>query len=376
MKFFHLSDLHLGKRVNEFSMLEEQIYILDTILRMAEEEQPDGVLIAGDIYDKTVPTAEAVQVFDDFLCRLSATGTRVFLISGNHDSAERIAFGGRLMNTRGVYVSPVYNGDVAPITLRDEHGEVDVFLLPFLKPANVRRWYPDEDTSSYTAALRTAIAHMPIRPDVRSVLVTHQFVTGATTCESEVSVGGSDNVDAAVFAPFDYVALGHIHGPQRAADNARYCGSPLKYSFSEVAHQKSVTVAELPAKGALTLRTLPLTPLHDMAKLRGTYDELMDRRRYQQYNTADYLHITLTDEEDVPDAIGRLRAVYPRIMKLDYDNQRTRAANELTPMEQPEQRSPLAVLEELYEKQNGQPLSEEQRTFAEGLIEEIWGGCA
>jgi exonuclease SbcD len=191
-----------------------------------------------------------------------------------------------------------------------------------------------------------------------------------------VSVGGSDNVDAAVFAPFDYVALGHIHGPQRAADNARYCGSPLKYSFSEVAHQKSVTVAELPAKGALTLRTLPLTPLHDMAKLRGTYDELMDRRRYQQYNTADYLHITLTDEEDVPDAIGRLRAVYPRIMKLDYDNQRTRAANELTPMEQPEQRSPLAVLEELYEKQNGQPLSEEQRTFAEGLIEEIWGGCA
>ena len=247
MKLIHLSDLHLGKRVNEFSMLEDQAYILEQILTIIDAEQPQAVLVAGDIYDKAVPSAEAVQLFDDFLCRLSWRRLQVFVISGNHDSAERIAFGGRLMDGSGIHLSPVYDGTVEPISLTDEWGAVDVYLLPFVKPAHVRRFFPEASIESYTDAMAVAISAMEIKEDRRNILLTHQFVTGALRSDSEqISVGGADNVDAAVFASFDYVALGHIHRPQSIGREAvRYCGTPLKYSFSEAGHRKSVTVVEL-----------------------------------------------------------------------------------------------------------------------------------
>ena len=230
MKLIHLSDLHLGKRVNEFSMLEDQAYILQEILEIIDDEAPDAVLVAGDVYDKSIPPAEAVELFDDFLVRLARRKLPVFIISGNHDSPERLAFAGRLIDASGIHLSPVYHGCVEPLTLCDEHGEVDIFMLPFVKPANVRRFFPDEAIDSYTDALRVAIGRMPVDPARRSVLVTHQFVTGAARCESEeLSVGGSDNVDSSVFDAFDYVALGHLHGPQNVAEErVRYCGTPLK----------------------------------------------------------------------------------------------------------------------------------------------------
>lgn len=375
MKFIHLSDLHLGKRVNEFSMLEDQQYILTEILHIIDAEKPNGVLIAGDVYDKSVPSAEAVALLDDFLVRLSKHDLQIFLISGNHDSPERMAFGGRLMARSGVHLAPVYDGKVAPIALTDEYGPVKVYLLPFVKPAHVRRCFPEQEISTYTDALNVAIKSMDVDPAERNVLVTHQFVTGAARCDSEeLSIGGTDNVDVSVFAPFDYVALGHIHGPQQVSRaTVRYCGTPLKYSFSEASHQKSVTVVDLGAKGSVSVRAVPLVPRRDLVELRGTYEELTFRGFYEGTNyQEDYVHITLTDEEDISDAVRKLQIIYPYLMKLDYDNKRTRAGIHLDGVEDAERKSPLDLLEEFYEKQNGQPMSEEQHTFAQSWMERIW----
>ena len=375
MKLIHLSDLHLGKRVNEFSMLEDQQYILTEILHIMDEEQPDGVLIAGDVYDKTVPSAEAVALLDDFLVRLAKRDLQIFLISGNHDSPERMAFGGRLMEGSGVHLAPLYDGRVSPIPLSDAYGTVNFYLLPFVKPAHVRRCFPEREITTYTDALAAAIEAMGVDQTGRNVLVTHQFVTGAARCDSEeLSVGGTDNVDVSVFDPFDYVALGHIHGPQQVGrETVRYCGTPLKYSFSEAGHQKSVTVVELGPKGTVSVRTVPLIPLRDLAELRGTYEELTFRGFYEGTSyQKDYVHITLTDEEDVPDAMRKLQIIYPNLMKLDYDNRRTRAGACLDGAEDAEQKSPLELLEEFYEKQNGQPMGEEQQAFARAWMERIW----
>lgn len=375
MKLIHLSDLHLGKRVNEFSMLEDQKHILLDILNIIDQEQPDGVLIAGDIYDKSVPSAETVVVLDDFLVRLSQRKLQVFIISGNHDSPERIAFGGRLMERSGIHLAPVYDGTINPIRLTDEHGPLNVYLLPFIKPAHVRRVFPEREINSYTDALSVAIEAMEVDSSVRNVLVTHQFVTGASRCDSEeLSVGGADNVDGSVFDSFDYVALGHLHGPQQVdRETVRYCGTPLKYSFSEAGHKKSVTVAEFGPKGNIDLHTVPLTPMRDMAELRGTYEELTLRQFYEGTGYQEsYLHITLTDEDDIPDAMRKLQIIYPYLMKLDYDNRRTRAGGQIDEAESIRQQSPLELLDEFYRKQNGQAMGESQRAFAKELMEEIW----
>ena len=377
MKLIHLSDLHLGKRVNEFSMLEDQQYILRAILEIVDAEKPDAVLIAGDVYDKSVPSAEAMGLLDSFLVRLSERNLRTLVISGNHDSPERVAFGGRLMTKSGVHLCPVYDGSVEPIILSDAYGPVCFYLLPFLKPSHVRRFFPDCEINTYTDALAAVIGALQVDRRMRNVLVTHQFVTGALRCDSEeVSVGGSDQVDASVFEPFDYVALGHLHGPQYVGrETVRYCGTPLKYSFSEAGHHKSVTVVELGEKGEILVRTVPLSPLRDMVELRGTYDELTLRSFYEGKGySQNYVHITLTDEDDIPDAIGKLRILYPYLMRLDYDNRRTRAAGALESAQDVRQKSPLALLEEFYEKQNGQPMGEEQRALAADLMEEIWEG--
>ena len=377
MKLIHLSDLHLGKRVNEFSMLEDQQYILEEVLRIIDSEKPDGVLIAGDVYDKTVPSAEAVTLLDEFLVQLSKRDTQTFLISGNHDSAERLAFGGRLMEQSGIHIARVYNGVLAPLTLRDEYGPVDLYLLPFLRPVQVRRFFPESEIATYTEAMAAVLGAADIDKTHRNVLVTHQFVTGAQTCDSEeLSVGGTDNVDVSVFDDFDYVALGHIHGPQKIGrETVRYCGTPLKYSFSEVGHKKSVTVVEFAEKGSVAIRTVPLVPKRDMSELRGAYNELMLRENYEgKPFRNDYLRITLTDEEDIPNAVNNLRTVYPYIMRLDYDNRRTRTESHVDGAEQVERKRPLTLFEEFYDSQNGQPMSEEQRSFAKQLMERIWEG--
>ena len=374
MKFLHLADLHLGKRVNGFSMLEDQAHILRQILAILDDEQPDGVLIAGDVYDKSVPSVEAVGLLDGFLTELRARGVPVLLISGNHDSPERLAFGGRVMDSCGIHISPVYDGALAPVTLHDELGPVHVWLLPFVKPAHVRRWFPDADIESYTDAMAEAVAHMDIDTAARNVLVTHQFVTGgARSGSEELSVGGTDNVDSGVFAPFDYVALGHLHGAQHIGrETIRYAGSPLKYSFSEARQHKSVTVVTLGEKGDVQVRTVALTPLRELREIRGSYDELTARSFYEHTTyRSDYLHLILTDEQDVFDAMSRLRTIYPYLMTLDYDNARTRAAGGMSVPAGMGRRTPLELFEALYQRQNHQPMSEVQREYIAQLMEQI-----
>ena len=374
MKFVHLSDLHLGKRVNEFSMIEDQAYILTKILGIIREERPDGVLIAGDIYDKSVPSVEAVSLFDDFLKQLSRQQTQVFVISGNHDSPERLGFASELIALSGIHIAPAYDGKVCPVSLEDDFGMVNVYMLPFIKPVHVRSVFPEEKAETYTEAVSAAIAHMDIREGERNILIAHQFVTGAARCESEdISVGGLDNVDASVFAPFDYVALGHIHGPQQIGrESVRYCGTPLKYSFSEAKQCKSVTVAELKEKGNLGIRTVSLTPLRDLRELKGTYEELVNRKNYEGTALEDYLHITLTDEEDIVDAVGKLRVIYPNLMKLDYDNRRTRENREISAGDEMEAKTPMELVREFYERQNNQPMNGKQEALVSRLMEKIW----
>lgn len=373
MKFVHLSDLHLGKRVNGYSMIEDQKYILLKILNVIDEQKAEAVVIAGDVYDKPIPPTEAVQLFDDFLFRLVERNLQILVISGNHDSPERIAFGSRFMDKSGVHMSQVYNGKNDLVELKDKYGKVNFYMLPFVKPSNVRRFFEDEEINTYTDAVRVAVSHMNVNKKARNVIITHQFVTGAQRSESEtIAVGGTDNVDSYVFDDFDYVALGHIHGPQNVGKNTvRYCGTPLKYSFSEISHKKSVTVVEMKEKGNVKVSTVELTPKLDMREIKGTYEELTFKKNYENTNTEDYLHIILTDEEDVADAVAKLRCVYPNLMKLDYDNTRTRNSLALTQAEETEKKSDTELLSEFFEKQNGKPLSDEQLEYAANLFEQI-----
>ncbi len=377
MKFIHLSDLHLGKRVYDFSMLEEQRYILGQVIRYIDNFKPSAVMIAGDIYDKPVPSAQALGIFDDFLVELAKRNLKVFIISGNHDSSERLAFGSRLMEASGIHLAPAYAGKADVHVLRDEYGPVNIYLLPFVKPAQVRQFFEDEEINDYNDAVRVAIRAMNTDDRERNLIVTHQFVTGGQRSESEdMAVGGADNVDASVFDAFDYVALGHLHGPQNVGrEPLRYCGSPLKYSFSEKDHEKSVTLVDMREKGDIEIRTAPLIPLRDMREIRGSYLDITFKENYENTNTNDYMRIVLTDEDEEPDAMLKLRMIYPNLMRLDYDNSRTRAAGSPLEFEAEEGKNALELLEEFFEVQNGTEMSSEQREYSKQLFGRIKECC-
>ena len=378
MKFLHISDLHLGKRLNEFSLIEDQQFILLKILQCIDSQKPDAVLIAGDVYDKGIPSVEAIKLFDDFLCRLAERKLQVFIISGNHDSPERMTCGASLMEASGIHFARAYDGTVSRWQLTDKNGPVNIYLLPFIKPAVVKPVFPEqaEEINSYTDAVRVAIEKMNVDYSERNILVAHQFVTGSERCDSEdISVGGLDNVDASVFEGFDYVALGHLHGCQKAgSEKIYYSGTPLKYSFSEVNHKKGGLVVELDKKDTLKVEQLLFEPLHEMREIRGTYNELTLKKNYENTAVDDYLHITLTDEEDIPEGFAKLSLIYKNLVRLDYDNTRTRTDNHIEGAANIDKLSPLELFESFYELQNNQPFSEDQKKLAQNLIEEIWGG--
>lgn len=374
MKLLHLADLHIGKRVNEFSMIEDQKYILTKILNIIDGEKPDAILIAGDVYDKSVPSSEAVEVLDKFINDIASRKIETFIISGNHDGAERLAFASKLIDTTGIHISPAYNGNIDAKTLNDEYGSVNFYMLPFIKPINVKQIFKLEENISYSEAVKIAIEKMNIDKSQRNVLLSHQFVTGAEECDSEdLSVGGTEGVSASVYEDFDYVALGHIHGPQRVSrDTIRYSGTPLKYSFSEVNHKKSVTIVNIEEKGNVTVSTIPLNAKRDLVELKGKYDELMDKSFYDKKNLDDYYHITLTDENDVVDAIFKLGKIYKNIMKLDYDNARTQSIGKLTAVNDVEHKQPIELIDDFYKKQNGLDMDENQLSYINSIIEKIW----
>ncbi len=385
MKLLHLSDLHLGKKLNEFSLYDDQKYIFDQILQIVKEQLPDCILLAGDIYDKSVPPAEAVTLFDGFLSQLAAFGCAVCIISGNHDSAERLSFGAQLMAGSGVHFAGCYDGSAQCVTLQDEYGAVDIYLLPFLKPSTVKHYLDEEQAAQidgYHAAVKYAVEQLPLDAGRRNVLVAHQYVTGAEPGGSEaVNVGGLDNVGAEVFADFDYVALGHIHNPQNVCggEHIRYSGTPLKYAFSEWQQEKSLTMVELKQKGNLSVTTLPLIPWRELRYLKGTYEELMSRKTYEEYPIDedgalhDFYYLTLMDEEDVPNAVQRLRCVYKNLMQLDYDNKRTQMNGDITLTQKIAEKTPLELIGEFYKLQNNQDMSSEQQHYLTELLERMGG---
>lgn len=375
MKIIHLADLHIGKRVNEFSMIDDQKHILNQILEIIDKEKPDAVIIAGDVYDKQVPSIEAVELLDSFISDISKRKTTTFIISGNHDSAERLAFGSSLMAMGKIYISPVYNGKISKYTLKNDFGSANFYLLPFVKPNHVKRFFPNEKIESYTDAIRVVVDNLKLDTSEINILIAHQFVTGASRTESEeISVGGLDNVDASVFEDFDYVALGHIHRPQKiGTERIRYCGTPLKYSFSEVNDTKSVSIIEINSKEDFNLRTIPLIPKRDMRKIRGTYEELITKTSYENTNTDDYIHVTLTDEFNVVDAIQKLRVIYKNIMKLEYDNMRTRESRKINLDDMViENKNPLEIFSEFYKLQNNKEMNDEQKEIIKKIMEEVW----
>lgn len=380
MKFFHLSDLHLGITVCGASMREEQIDILQKIVALCEEERPDALLISGDIYDKSAPSGAAFHLLDRFLTDLRARSIPVLLISGNHDSADRLSYGADLLRDSGIFLTRPFEqaGVEPPVTLTDSHGPVHFYQLPYVRPATVRAAYPDEAErigSSYPEAVKVALEHMEVDPEERNVLLAHQFVTGATPSDSkDLVVGGLDAIGGSLFDDFTYVALGHIHGPQKVGrETMRYSGTPLKYSFSEVNQTKSVPVVTLGAPGTEPeIRLLPLTPLRDLRVRKGSYDEIMDRNNYAGTNTDDYVKIILTDEHVIPDCMNKLRSVYPNVLQLQYDNLRTRTSGEVGAAEHVKQKTPLELFEELFEKQNGTRMSDAQRNLVRPLMEGVW----
>ena len=452
MKFFHISDLHLGKRVCGFSMLEDQKHILQQILELAQQQRPQGVWIAGDLYDRQAPPAEAVELADWFLSQLAGLRIPVWAISGNHDSAERVAYGSRMMEQAGVFMSRVFDGTLQRYTVEDC---ADIYLMPYLRPAQVRRFFPDRTIETAQQAAEAVLERTELRENRVNILLMHQFLAGAAVCDSEeLSVGGIDQIDASVVDQFDYVALGHLHRPQCVGrETVRYCGSPLKYSFSEAGHDKSLTVVEIKKKEEMsrpgvetnagngrtpdggetmdgretpgdgktaggkktpgngetvggrrtpdggdaadgkkkpdnedaadgrkmlegedaadkisyvTISTIPLRPRLDLREIRGPIEKLLQPEIYLAANPQDYLHITLTDEHEVLDAIGRLREVYPNIMRLDFES----AAFETSPEPEilPEEQTPQELFETFFLQQNGRKLDEEQRAVVDEIL--------
>lgn len=368
MKLLHLGDLHIGKSVNDYSMIEDQKYIFHEILMMIDKYQVDGVLIAGDVYDKAVPSEEAVAVLDGFLCQLAERQVKTYMISGNHDSDERLHFGSALFETNGIYICSKYRGELYKQTAEDEYGKVNLYLLPFVKASQVRHFFPEEEIETYDQAIDVILKHASINKKERNILIAHQFVVSS---REEPRLGGSENasvqqvgtiekISSDRFSLFDYVALGHIHSPQRIGrDTIRYCGSPLKYSLSEVSREKSVPMLTLGKKGALDMEFLPLRPRRDMRHLKGRLEQLLDKNNIT--DTDDYIYVTLTDEIPIPDAMAMLRQYYPNMMKLDYENSYTRGAEAIDITRVTRKKDFPELISEFYHMMCGRDMEEKER---------------
>lgn len=386
MKIIHTGDLHIGKMIHEFSMLKDQEYVLNQMISIAKEEEVNAFVIAGDIYDRSIPPADAVRVFDEFVSQLSALGIPILLISGNHDSGERLSFASSILEKEGFYISGSYDGEVKKITLQDEYGNINFYLLPYVKPPVVKYYHGEEKIHTYEEAIRVVIDHIELNEMERNVLVTHYFITNlgvspeCSDSENEITVGGVDNIDVSVFQQFDYVALGHIHGPQKIGrEEVRYAGSPLKYSFSEVFHKKSVTIVELEQKDSAIdkktkIYTKELKPLHDMRKIKGKIEDLISEDICSLADTNDYLQITLTNQEELFDAIGTLRSIYPNVMQLLFEkNMRDRDGDYIKAGEL-KQKSTLEIYQEFYEAMTDHDFDEERKEIMSKLIDGIEGG--
>ena len=377
MKIMHLSDLHLGRSILEQSLIDDQKYILDKILKIVVEKDVDVVLIAGDVYDKGIPSVEAVRLFSGFLAMLYEKKIKVFIISGNHDSKDRLAFGNELFIDNGVYIEGIFNGNLKSVELDDEFGKVLIYMLPFVKPADVRGYYSDKEINSYQDAVKTIVDNTIIDKSKRNIIMLHQFVTASGVeverSDSEsLSLGGVDNIDVSIFDDFDYVAMGHIHrGQKLVRDTVRYAGSPLKYSFSEVNHRKNVSIIDLKEKDNINIEFVDLVPIRDMRIIKGKLDNLLDKEVISKENADDYISAIVTDEDYIMDAIGKLRSVYKNILRLEYQNMRTTVVNDIDmKVNEINNKSELDLFSEFYLKQNNVELDDERIRIVNKVIKE------
>ncbi len=379
MRFFHISDLHIGKKLREKDISDDQVYILKEIIRLVDDHKPDGVLIAGDVYDRSVPPASALNIFNDFITELETRDVKVFIISGNHDSPDRLQFAKDILSKSDVYIAGSFDGHLDKVTMEDEYGKVNVYMLPFIKPSSVANFYKYEVVDSYDKALRLVIDSAKIDTDERNILISHQFVTNLgkepETSESEsVRIGGLDNIEVSAFDSFDYVALGHLHKPQKVGrETVRYCGTPLKYSFSEANHTKSVTMVSMEDKGKITINKLPLTPLKDMYIIKDTLDNLLQKQEYTQYSDQ-YIYAIITDEEDLFDPIGQLRSIYDNILLLEIENRKSQYINDDLAYEGDiKEKDPLELFKEFYFLQNNEEISDKQENILMKTLDQLGG---
>lgn len=381
MKLIHTSDLHIGKMVNEYSMLKDQEFVLKQIINIAKEERADALLIAGDIYDRNIPPSDAVAIFDQFVSELIKEGILVLLISGNHDSPERLSFASSILEKKGFYIAGVYDGTVKSVTLTDEYGKVNIHLIPYVKPPITKHLLENDEIVTYENSVKAILDTIPLEKKERNILITHYFITNlgiepkCSDSETRISVGGTDNIDVSLFDEFDYVALGHIHGPQRIGrETVRYAGSPLKYSFSEVFHKKSVTVLEIKEKDDINISMREIKPLHDLRKIKGQLEDLMSKEVYSMTDTMDYFQVTLTNQEELVDPIGTLRSIYPNVMQLILEKNIRTQDSTTTKIDRMKSKSTLEIYKEFYESVTEREFDRERNLVMTIAIDDIEGG--
>lgn len=381
MKLIHLGDLHIGKVLLEQSLLEDQKYMLNQIIKIIQHQKIDAVLISGDVYDKSIPNIDAVEILNDFLIKLiNELNVKVFIISGNHDSKTRLNFGSKLFEKEGLYIETNYNGILKKIELDDEGNKVNIYMLPFIKPAEIRPFF-QEEIKDYNDAIRLILSKEKINQEETNIIMAHQFITyngeNPEICESEnINIGTIDNVDANLFFDFDYVALGHLHGPQRIGkDTIRYSGTMLKYSFSEINHKKSVVIIDIKNKKDLTYELIQLNPKRDLREIKGPIDELIKKENYEGTNTDDYIKAIITDEEPGYEPLARIRTVYPNTLKLEIRNSKTNFNNiQLEKIEKLKEKSILELFNDFYKFQNNVEMTKKEEKIIKDIIAEIKEG--
>lgn len=382
MRILHLADLHLGKILQEQPLIEDQKYMLEEIIKKVQEENIEIILISGDIYDRSIPQTDAVDMLDYFLNKLiKDLKKQVFMISGNHDSKERLGFGNKIFENDGLYISSKYEGQIKKVELQDEYGKLNIYLLPFIKPVEVKKYFEDE-ILSYDETIKKIIEKENIDETQRNIILTHQFVTCIgeeveRTDSETISLGGIDNVDISNYDKFDYVAIGHVHRPQRIGrDTARYAGTMLKYSFSEVNHKKTIPIIDFKEKGNINIKLVELTPLRDMREIKGPIEELTKKENYKNTNTEDYIKAIITNEEPVYDAIGQIRKVYPNVLKLEIQNSKSSVSQndeKEKELQNIKNKSEVELFNEFYKFQNYTELNDEQTQVIENIVREIKG---
>ena len=380
MRILHLADLHIGKIVLEQSMLEDQKYMLNQVVDKIKEEGIELVLISGDIYDRSVPPSDAVVCLNNFLKTLvKELKIKVCIIAGNHDSKERLGFGSEIFAEEGLYISANYNGNLDKVELEDEYGKLNLYMLPYIKPVEVKEFFEDKEITSYHDAVKSVIEKETINKKERNIILSHQFVTAGNEeperSDSEtLTLGGTENVDVSCYKDFDYVALGHIHGPQRIGrDTARYAGTILKYSFSEVNQKKSLTVIDFKGKDNLEINLIPLKPLRDMRVIKGPIEELVKEEYYKGTNREDYIRAIITNEEPVYDAIGQIKKVYPNTLRLDIENSKMNSSieKELSNLDNIKKKDEVELFNEFYNFQHDQNLTDVQLNIIKEVVKDV-----